>query len=79
MLASGVRTRDIAAKMGVKRESVNGVIRQIYLKTGFETREEVIAWAVEHSMDDPSILEIPRRRRINPKLRGFFQEANGAS
>ena len=72
MLAGGFTPAQIAEQRGVKRQSVTYEIRLIYAKTGFSTKEQIVAWARENSLDDPSILEVPKRRRINPKMRGFF-------
>jgi DNA-binding CsgD family transcriptional regulator len=73
MLASGSSTREIADKRGVKIRSVSFEIAQIYAKTGFSTFGEIITWAKDNALDDPSILEVPARRRRDPKMKAFFK------
>lgn len=63
MLCTGATPLEIAEKRGVIRASVNYTIRQIFRKTGFTRRSEIIEWARENSLDDPSILEMPHRRK----------------
>jgi DNA-binding CsgD family transcriptional regulator len=72
MLGAGGTPQEIAQKRGVIRASVNCAIREIFRKTGFTRRSEIIDRARENSLDDPSILEVPPRRRKDP-ARGFFR------
>jgi DNA-binding CsgD family transcriptional regulator len=42
MLCTGLNPEQIAAKRGVIRASVNYTIRQVFCKTGFTRRSEII-------------------------------------
>jgi len=71
MLCTGLNPSQIAAERGVIRASVNYTIRQVFRKTGFTRRQEIIEWARENGLDDPSILEMPHGRKRDPAP-GFF-------
>lgn len=63
MLCTGLNPAQIGEQRGVIRASINYTIRQVFRKTGFTRRSEIIAWARANSLDDPSILEMPHRRK----------------
>jgi hypothetical protein len=72
MLSSGATIKQIAEQRGVSPAGLKQAIKSIYVKTGCNKRTQLMLWARENSLDDPSILEVPARRRIDPKMRGFF-------
>lgn len=53
MLCTGLTPLQIAEKRGVIRATVNYTIRQVFRKTGFTRRSEIIEWARENSFGCP--------------------------
>jgi DNA-binding CsgD family transcriptional regulator len=75
LLATGATTKESAAELRVSESTVYNYTIYVYRKMGFNKRRELIAWAKEFGMDDPSMVapgtpEICRSR--NRKMRGFF-------
>ena len=75
LLASGAKTREVAAELGVKPIAVQNYVTLIYRKTGLHKRAALIAWAKDNGLDDPALIApatLNIARSENRKMRGFF-------
>lgn len=74
LLASGLSSPQIAAKLGLKLAVVHNYIYFVYRKAGFNTRPALIAWAREHGLDDPSMVADRKPYCLGRKMKGFFDK-----
>jgi DNA-binding CsgD family transcriptional regulator len=72
LLSTGSTTRQIAEKLGVKLVVVHNYIYFVYRKKGFNTRLELIEWAIEYGLDDPSMVAPGTPYMPNRRMHGFF-------
>jgi DNA-binding NarL/FixJ family response regulator len=76
LLATGAKTKEVAAELGVKPIAVQNYVTVIYRKTGIHKRAALIEWAKDNGLDDPALIApamLNVARSQNRKMRGFFR------
>jgi DNA-binding NarL/FixJ family response regulator len=48
LVAAGMRNEDIAAALGITENSIRNQIREIYDKSGFDSRLQLALWYVKY-------------------------------
>jgi DNA-binding NarL/FixJ family response regulator len=75
LLATGAKTKEVAAELNVKPIAVQNYVTMIYAKTGLHKRRALIEWAKDNGLDDPALIApatLNLTRSENRKMRGFF-------